>query len=134
MPTVEQNYEVWDREYGWSQQGDEWSGPWGSAEAQWRWTVAPRIRSCVPAGTILEIAPGFGRWTHYLKDLCTRLVVVDLSERCIEACRQRFAAESHIAYHVNDGRSLETSCSASTPSCTPTRTSFKTIYDSSAGS
>ena len=107
MPSVEQNYEVWDREYGWSQQGEEWSGPWGSAEAQWRWTVAPRIRSFVPAGTILEIAPGFGRWTRYLKDLCTRLVVVDLSERCIEACRQRFAAESHIAYYVNDGRSLD---------------------------
>ena len=34
-------------------------------------------------------------------------MVVDISERCIEACRQRFAAESHIAYHANDGRSLE---------------------------
>jgi ubiquinone/menaquinone biosynthesis C-methylase UbiE len=32
--------------------------------------------------------------------------VVDLSERCIEACRQRFASDSNITYIVNDGRSL----------------------------
>jgi SAM-dependent methyltransferase len=31
---------------------------------------------------------------------------VDLSERCIEKCRDRFAHESHISYFVNDGKSL----------------------------
>jgi SAM-dependent methyltransferase len=67
----------------------------------------PRIQRFVPADTILEIAPGFGRCTHYLKDLCRNLVVVDLSERCIEACRQRFAESRHITYHVNDGKSLD---------------------------
>lgn len=61
----------------------------------------------LPAGTILEIAPGFGRWTQYLKDLCDELVIVDLSERCIDACRERFAGESNIEYHVNDGRSVD---------------------------
>lgn len=56
---------------------------------------------------MLEIAPGFGRWTSYLKDLAERLVIVDLSEHCIEHCRQRFRDANHIEYHVNDGRSLE---------------------------
>src|SRR5262249_43915829 len=59
-----------------------------------------------PTGTILEIAPGFGRWTHYLRNWCQRLIVVDMAENCIAACRRRFAADARITYHVNDGRSL----------------------------
>jgi hypothetical protein len=35
------------------------------------------------------------------------MVLVDLTRDCIEHCRTRFAEESHLAYHVNDGRSLE---------------------------
>ena len=55
---------------------------------------------------MLELAPGFGRATQYLKELCDRLIVVDLSERCIAACRERFAAAHNIEYHINDGTSL----------------------------
>jgi ubiquinone/menaquinone biosynthesis C-methylase UbiE len=61
----------------------------------------------VPADTILEIAPGHGRWTAFLKNLCNRLIIVDLSEGCINKCRERFAESSHISYFVNDGKSLE---------------------------
>jgi len=60
----------------------------------------------VPTGTILEIAPGFGRWTNFLKDMCKKLIVVDLVEECIEACRRRFSMCDNISYHVNDGKSL----------------------------
>jgi ubiquinone/menaquinone biosynthesis C-methylase UbiE len=60
----------------------------------------------LPANTILEIAPGYGRWTHYLKDMCAKLILVDLSERSIKACRERFAKNSHLIYHVNNGNSL----------------------------
>ena len=79
----------------------------GRTEALWTAALQPRVHPFLPTGTVLEIAPGFGRWTSYLKDLCDKLVVVDLAERCIEHCRERFADESHIEYHVNDGRSLE---------------------------
>jgi SAM-dependent methyltransferase len=106
MAEIEENREVW-RGWDWSQRGDEWSGWWGGTEAMWFGALLPRIHSFVPSGTILEIAPGYGRWTQYLKDLCERLVVVDLDERCIAHCRERFAAHRHIEYHVNDGRSLE---------------------------
>jgi hypothetical protein len=61
----------------------------------------------VPADTILEIAPGHGRWTQFLKGLCTKLILVDLSPTCIEACKVRFSSERHIVYHTNDGNSLE---------------------------
>ena len=55
----------------------------------------------------MEIGPGFGRWTHFLKDLCDRLIVVDLSEKCIRACQHLFRHCSHISYHINDGLALE---------------------------
>jgi SAM-dependent methyltransferase len=92
--------------YDWKDAGEEWSEPWGSSAAQWSGTILPRIRDCLPAGTILEIAPGFGRWTHYLKDYCQELWAVDASGECVEACSRRFAAESHVRCYLNDGRSL----------------------------
>src|SRR5437868_2163936 len=107
MPTVEENLHIWDGGYDWSQAGDEWSKPWGSVEAEWYGTIFPRIHAFVPTGTILEIAPGCGRWTQMLKELCERLIVVDLSRICIKACQRRFRLERHITYHVNDGKSLE---------------------------
>jgi 2-polyprenyl-3-methyl-5-hydroxy-6-metoxy-1,4-benzoquinol methylase len=93
-------------DYEWIAAGEEWSEPWGSSAAQWFGTILPRIHECLPASTILEIAPGFGRWTNYLKEHCEQLHVVDPDERCIETCRRRFGADSHLSYHVNDGRSL----------------------------
>jgi SAM-dependent methyltransferase len=92
--------------YDWKDAGEEWSEPWGSSAAQWSGTILPRIRDCLPTETILEIAPGFGRWTHYLKDYCQELWVVDASGDCVEACSRRFAAESHVRCYLNDGRSL----------------------------
>jgi 2-polyprenyl-3-methyl-5-hydroxy-6-metoxy-1,4-benzoquinol methylase len=107
MPTIEFNKQLWGEEYAWPRGGDGWSKPWGGTEAQWYGSVLPRIHAFVPAGTILEIAPGFGRWTQYLKGLCQHLVVVDLNENCIERCKERFASSTDISYYVNDGTSLE---------------------------
>ena len=106
MADVERNLEVWQAGWDWSTEGDEWSSWWGGTPALWHGALLPRLHAFVPAGTILEIAPGFGRWTQYLKDLCTDLTIVDLTERCIEGCKQRFAGATNIEYHVNDGRSL----------------------------
>jgi ubiquinone/menaquinone biosynthesis C-methylase UbiE len=106
MPSMEVNRYFWDTAYTWSDGGDEWSTIWGGAQNQWNGTMLPRIRRHLPVHTILEIAPGFGRWTQFLAGLCERLIVVDLSEKCIAACRERFRDATHIEYHVNDGRSL----------------------------
>jgi SAM-dependent methyltransferase len=108
VPNVEQNLEMWDRAWDWPEQGDEWSAWWGGTPALWHGALLPRIHTFVPTQTILEIAPGYGRCTQYLKDLCNRLIVVDLSERCIDHCRDRFSDAGNIEYHVNDGRSLDT--------------------------
>lgn len=105
MATITENIATWTN-YEWPRQGDEWSDAWGGSEMLWWGSLFPRVAAFLPAETILEIAPGFGRCTAYLKNFCRHLVVVDLTERCIETCRQRFAASSHITYHVNDGKSL----------------------------
>ena len=92
--------------YDWRDAGEEWSERWGTSAAQWSETILPRIKDCLPAPTILEIGPGYGRWTHYLKDQCERLVVVDRSAECIEACRTRFATDPRVTGYVNEGGSL----------------------------
>ena len=106
MPSTEENRYFWDTTFGWHDGGNEWSSMWGGAQSQWNGTIYPRIHQHLPAHTILEIAPGFGRWTQFLAGMCERLILVDLSEKCIAACRQRFRDATHIEYHVNDGRSL----------------------------
>ena len=106
MADVKQNLSVWEEDWDWSTAGDEWSSWWGGTPALWYGALLPRIHSFVPTGRILEIAPGYGRWTQFLKDLCDELVIVDLTERCIEGCKRRFADADNIEYHVNDGRSL----------------------------
>jgi 2-polyprenyl-3-methyl-5-hydroxy-6-metoxy-1,4-benzoquinol methylase len=107
MPEVHENLENWERAWDWSAHGEEWSRSWGGTPALWFAAILPRIHAWVPAASILEIAPGHGRWTQYLKDLTEHLVIVDLTESCIEHCRQRFADATNIEFHVNDGRSLD---------------------------
>jgi SAM-dependent methyltransferase len=109
MPSLESNRAWWDgaeSDNHWFAAGDNWSDAYGTPEMQWYGSVLPRIHRFVPTATLLEIAPGFGRWTQYLARIADRLIAVDISERCIEVCRARFRHLTNIEYHVNDGRSL----------------------------
>jgi SAM-dependent methyltransferase len=106
MPSLDWNKAIWARDYDWSEGGEEWSEAFGGSDMQWYGSLLPRIHRFVPAGHIVEIAPGFGRWTRYLLALCERLTAVDLSETCLNACRKRFAGVPHIEYVLNDGVSL----------------------------
>jgi hypothetical protein len=106
MPSLDENLRRWDRDFDWSRDGEEWSAAWGGSEPQWRWSILPRIAPFLPAGTILEIAPGAGRWTRFLSGHCRRLIGVDLSPERVETCRRRFADRPHLEFHANDGRSL----------------------------
>jgi 2-polyprenyl-3-methyl-5-hydroxy-6-metoxy-1,4-benzoquinol methylase len=107
MPSIADNFDCWNSTYNWSDQEEEWATNYpGGSKTMWYSIIYPRIHHYLPTGTILEIAPGMGRWTQYLKGVCDNLVVVDLSPKCIETCRQRFAADKNISYHANDGKSL----------------------------
>ncbi|MGH9348981.1 MAG: class I SAM-dependent methyltransferase, partial [Vicinamibacterales bacterium] len=113
MPTVLENRRKWS-EHSWEREGHEWS-PGGSragTDLLWWRSIRPRVHGLVPAATILEIAPGFGRWTSYLLGECDRLIGVDVTERCVEVCRERFAG-SPAEFRTNDGESLPMVASAS---------------------
>lgn len=86
--------------------GEKWSAGWGDSRFQWYATLLPRIHGFLPAGTILEIACGRGRWSQYLKDACDRLILMDISQNCVDYCRERFAGESHVEYFVGSGSDL----------------------------
>lgn len=107
MPSLDWNLEQWDRKHDWAQDGAEWSTTWGSDRMQWFGALLPRIQAFLPAPTILEIAPGFGRWTAFLQPYCRHLHAVDLSANCIDYCRTRFADLDNISYSVNDGMHLD---------------------------
>jgi SAM-dependent methyltransferase len=106
MPTVDDNRLCWGKQYDWKNSGDEWSQAWGGTEYLWFGTILPRILRFVPSANILEIAPGYGRCTQFLINLCNRLDLVDLNVNCIESCKNRFSDAHHINYHVNNGKSL----------------------------
>jgi SAM-dependent methyltransferase len=106
VPTRDENIASWTN-YDWSQRGDDWSSSWGSSRMLWFRTVLPRIFPFLPARHVLEIAPGFGRVTAFLLDHCERLTGVDITERCVDACRERFLGVSKAEFFRNDGLSLE---------------------------
>lgn len=108
MPSINENNNMWDNDNSWISysNGDVWSDPWGGTPYLWYTTILPRILRYLPAKTILEISPGHGRCTQFLKDLCEKLIIVDLSQTCIDYCKNRFINSSNIEYHVNDGKSL----------------------------
>jgi SAM-dependent methyltransferase len=106
MPELGWNRDVWDRDYDWAAGGEEWSAGWGGSEPQWFGSLLPRIHHFLPAQRILEIAPGFGRWTKFLLRHCGELVGIDLSSECVQACRRYFAKAPNAVFHQNDGLSL----------------------------
>lgn len=108
MPSVIENQLRWT-EHPWEREGHEWSPGQTVAGGEMLWWrgLLPRIATHLPAGRILEIGPGFGRWTQHLLPLCDQLTAIDLTERCITHCRQKFAGIPSFDAWTNDGESLE---------------------------
>jgi ubiquinone/menaquinone biosynthesis C-methylase UbiE len=101
--TRRQNY-LRFQNFDWSRQGEEWTD-----SDEWKRSLISEVMRghLASCSTILEIGPGAGRWTGALLDMARHLIVVDISDRCIELCRKRFAEADNIEFHVNDGRSLD---------------------------
>lgn len=106
MPDVKWNEEYWNKVYGWPDHGEEWSKQWGSSKNQWLATILPRIYSFLPCSTIIEIAPGQGRWTRFLLDLCDDYSGFDISDNTVEFCRLYLAGKGKARkqnFFVNSG-------------------------------
>lgn len=108
--SIENNLRIWDRDYAWPEDGDEWSGQasfCGQPYAAWKAALVahfltPRLR---PDATLLEIGPGHGRWTQYIAGHCAKLYLADLSSTCLDHCRSLFG-DGGIEYVPTDGHSL----------------------------
>jgi SAM-dependent methyltransferase len=106
MPSIDDNLKKWGSPTNWDRGGDEWSDSWGTNQALWYGTILRRVALWLPAGHILELAPGHGRVTQFLLPFCERYTGVDVAPLCIDACETRFAAVDHAEFHVGDGKSL----------------------------
>jgi SAM-dependent methyltransferase len=89
----------WD----WSQGGEEWN-----VSSEWKRALIDDVLGrWIPTGAVaLEIGPGGGRWSEALLSRASRLILVDVSERPLELCRQRFGAASNIEYLLSPGTDL----------------------------
>jgi ubiquinone/menaquinone biosynthesis C-methylase UbiE len=111
LDNIERNIKRWDREYRWPKDGDEWDGQakvcgvpydiW--KEALVRHLITPNVTGDT---RVLEIAPGHGRWTEFLVAAAAHVTAVDLSEKCLDFCRERFADRANIDYYLTSGTAL----------------------------
>jgi ubiquinone/menaquinone biosynthesis C-methylase UbiE len=112
MPNIAWNKAVWDRDYKWPLDGDEWTqgaefcgvpyGKWKDSIA--RTFLIPYLRD---TSVVVEIGPGHGRWTEMIVARVTKgaIHLVDISPSCLEFCRKRFVSD-HMMCHVTDGQTL----------------------------
>jgi SAM-dependent methyltransferase len=94
------NRERWSG-YDWGGRGEEWN-----ASPEWKQSLIDDVLArWIPSGAaVLEIGPGAGRWSEVLAERALRLVLVDVSERPLELCRERFNDDPHIQYVLSSGK------------------------------
>ncbi len=112
MASASENRTMWGT-YHWDLAGDEWSSGWATTQLLWHRGLLPRIAAFLPARSILEIAPGFGRCTQYLLPQCQQYRGVDVTAKCVQYCKERFDEVEHAEFVENDGTSLDAIASGS---------------------
>ena len=77
-------------------------------DMQWATVIYPIIKDC-DFTHVLELAPGHGRNTEKLIKVAGEISLVDVTESCITACKERFKnyrGRCKLNYFVNDGRTM----------------------------
>lgn len=87
----------------WIGLGEEWT-----ASPEWKQElIKDAVARWIPEGrVVLEIGPGAGRWLEVLAARASRLVLVDVSERPLELCQERFNGDTRIEYVLCSGSDL----------------------------
>lgn len=101
--SIAENNLKWNM-YRWERGENEWT-----PSEEWKEALIEEVmlKNISPDHVVLEIGPGFGRWTRKLIEISRRVIVVDVTEKCIDHCRQLFRDKDNIEFHINDGRSLD---------------------------
>ncbi len=106
--TVEWNKKVWDS-YAWPKDGDEWSEMADSCGVPYETWKASLVKTFLAPylGTekcAVEIGPGHGRWTALIAPKVRHLTVVDVSEKCLRFCMNRFESRGNISYCLDGSK------------------------------
>lgn len=93
---------IWNR-WDWSAAGEEWT-----PSEEWKQSVlACVLRPNIDvAGTVVEIGPGGGRWTEELQRRAAKVIGLDISQACVDTCRERFKGCDNVEFHVSSGTDL----------------------------
>ena len=103
--TVEHNRKLWES-YDWSNSGEEWTHEAktyrGLEPNAWKTSLIDgmMLKYIKKGSIILEIGPGAGRWSEILQGLAIRLVLADISKKCLDICRKRFKNYEHVEYYL----------------------------------
>jgi len=99
------NRAVWSA-WDWSRGGDEWNDV--DEPEQWKAALVDKV--LLPhlgdARAVLEIGPGAGRWSEILQPRVQRLVLVDITDRTLELCRERLQDPPNVEYVLSEGASF----------------------------
>ena len=104
--SVEANKKLWNDYYDWSNSGEEWTQEVkkykGIDPKKWKDELVKNMmqKYLTKDSTILEIGPGGGRWTSILKEISNNLILADISPKCLDICKERFADSEHIKYNL----------------------------------
>jgi ubiquinone/menaquinone biosynthesis C-methylase UbiE len=100
--SLKANKEIWDN-WNWEAGGEEWT-----LSPEWKESLIRNVlhRYIHPGGHILEIGPGAGRWTSVLLEMADTFTAVDVSESCVQVCRQKFAGRPGARFLVGNGNDL----------------------------
>jgi cyclopropane fatty-acyl-phospholipid synthase-like methyltransferase len=116
MPSLGWNLKLWDQDYPWSADGDEWTQQaefCGVPYEKWKDSLARTflIPHLAEKKVVVEIGPGHGRWSKMIAGrVCGgALYLVDISPSCLEFCQKQII-QYHVAYVLNDGKSLSGTC------------------------
>ena len=74
-------------------------------DEQWRGLVWPRIGK-LDLTRVLDLAAGHGRNSAKLRDVAGTVVIVDINDECLDACRRRFEGDPRFRYVKTDGATL----------------------------
>lgn len=108
--TVEDNKRMWGGSHHWDKDGDEWDGQarvCGVDYEKWKLSLIEHlIQPYATAARVIEIAPGYGRFSEPIASIADHLDLVDINQNCIDACKKRLISFSNVDYHLTDGKTL----------------------------
>ncbi len=112
MASITSNRDTYNNPGTWNRRGDSWTfhaDTCGQEYEVWKRSLVESFLDPFlgPGVDVLEVGPGYGRWTEFMIGRSHTLTLVDVSDACIEACHKRFGDDlPEEAFLVNDGRSL----------------------------